>query len=59
MKSYITGLLAELLSACSVNADTTLSFGADFKLTLPQTLMAGATVFWVRERGEQTLTPAP
>ena len=45
MKKLSTGLLAVLLSACSVNADTTLSFGADFKLTLPQTLMAGATVF--------------
>ncbi|MEO3879324.1 hypothetical protein [Rheinheimera fenheensis] len=45
MKKLSTGLLALLLSACSVNADTTLSFGADFKLTLPQTLMTGATVF--------------
>lgn len=45
MKTYIPGILAVLLSACSVNADTTLSFGADFKLTLRQSLMTGATVF--------------
>jgi hypothetical protein len=45
MKKLTTGLLAVLLSACSVNANTTLSFGADFKLTVPQALMAGATVF--------------
>ncbi|WNO60098.1 hypothetical protein [Rheinheimera sp. MMS21-TC3] len=45
MKTYITGILAVLLSACSANADTTLSFGADFKLTLRQSLMDGATMF--------------
>ncbi|HBN90438.1 hypothetical protein [Rheinheimera aquimaris] len=45
MKTYITGILAVLLSACSANADTTLSFGADFKLTVRQSLMDGATVF--------------
>ena len=45
MKIIITGIMAVLLSACSVNADTTLSFGAEFKLKVRQSLMDGSTVF--------------
>ena len=45
MKTLLAGLLMCSVSACTALADTTLSFGADFKLTLPQDMVSGATFF--------------
>ena len=45
MKKLSVLMLIGTLAACAVQTTTTLSFSADFKFALPQSVFAGATVF--------------
>lgn len=45
MKIFFSIILAFLLIGCSAHRATTLSYSSDFKLTLPNSFFAGATVF--------------
>ncbi|MGP9799590.1 hypothetical protein [Rheinheimera sp. NSM] len=45
MKKLSVLMLVGSLAACAAQATTTLSFSADFKIALPPSVFAGATVF--------------
>ncbi|MEH8018404.1 hypothetical protein MN202_14275 [Rheinheimera muenzenbergensis] len=54
MKKLSAFILSGILVACSTQADTTLSFSADFKIDLPPSVIAGATVFAADELSVKT-----
>lgn len=54
MKKLSAFILSGTLIACTTQADTTLSFGADFKIVLPSPVFAGATVFAADELSVKT-----
>lgn len=54
MQKLSAFILSGILVACGAQADTTLSFGADFKIALPQPVFAGATVFAADELAVKT-----
>ncbi|GAB2916995.1 hypothetical protein [Rheinheimera gaetbuli] len=54
MKKLSVLMLIGSLTACAAQATTTLSFSADFKIALPSSVFAGATVFVADELSVKT-----
>ena len=54
MRKLSALMLISTLAACAAHATTTLSFSADFKIALPPSVFAGATVFAADELSVKT-----